>query len=349
MTPSQAVEALTAWFEKSARNLPWRQTRDPYSIWISEVMLQQTQVATVLPYYERFLSRFPTIDRLAESEEPDVLSHWSGLGYYSRARNLLKGARHLAVQYGGKFPLSRDELLSTPGIGPYTAGAILSIAFDLPVPLVDGNVQRVFARYLGEPRPIEERDVQKRFWAVAEEWVGLSRSPRLFNQALMELGATICTKGAPRCDACPIRKGCVAHRAGTQLSLPARRPKRKAVELTWLGVVFEHRGNVFASQNPLGEWWEGLWDFPRLTLGSPDEAPRRLSSLLKQYPEIESYRPLSVQRHTVTHHKISLLPFLCRLERKRAFGERQGKWWKTEELRSAPVSSLVKKVLSSRW
>lgn len=349
MTEHEAVEALTRWFERNARDLPWRRTGDPYAIWISEVMLQQTQVATVIPYYEKFLGRFPTVERLAEAPEPEVMRLWAGLGYYSRARNLRKGARHLLATHDGRFPRSKEALLETPGIGPYTAGAILSIAYDLPAAIVDGNVQRVFARYLGEERPIEERATQRLFWETAERWVALARSPRLFNQSLMELGATVCTKGAPRCEECPITAGCAARQAGNQASLPTRRPKRASVDLTWLGLVFEHEGRLFARQNPSGEWWAGLWDFPRLSLRGPDEAPRRLSSLLESHPEIDQALPLAPQKHTVTHHKIRLLPFLCRVEKRLKYGEGRGKWWTARELREAPVSSLVKKVLRASW
>jgi A/G-specific adenine glycosylase len=184
------MEALSLWYQKIARPLPWRENHDPYRIWISEVMLQQTQVETVLFYYHRFLKRFPTLKSLAESQEQEVLTLWSGLGYYRRARNLRKGAQYL-FSLRGEFPRTREEILAVPGIGPYTAGAILSIAFDLPEALVDGNVQRVFARYFGFREPIQSSKAQKFFWAKADLWVKTAVSPRIHNQALMELGSLI--------------------------------------------------------------------------------------------------------------------------------------------------------------
>jgi A/G-specific adenine glycosylase len=205
MTPAgkRLRAALLAWFDRNRRELPWRRTRDPYAIWLSEVMLQQTQVATVIPYWERFLARFPTVTALAEAPLDEVLSLWSGLGYYSRARNLHRAANEVVARHGGALPASHAALLALPGFGRYTAGAVASIAFGLPEPLVDGNVARVFSRACAIEGAPGDREREKKLWAEAARWVQGER-PGELNQALMELGATVCTARSPRCGLCPL-------------------------------------------------------------------------------------------------------------------------------------------------
>lgn len=259
------VEPLSAWFVKQARKLPWRETQDPYSIWISEVMLQQTQVTTVIPYYEKFMKRFPKVEKLASAPLEDVLSHWAGLGYYSRARNLHRASQVISEKFNGKFPKERETLLGVPGIGPYTAGAVLSIAFDSKVPLVDGNVERVFSRLFLIEKPIKQKEVQNFLWSAAETAVQASSSPRIFNQALMELGALVCTKGTPRCEICPIEKYCLARAQGVEAELPVKIKPREKLDLFWLGLVFEQNGKWLLKQNESGAWWHGLWDFPHVS------------------------------------------------------------------------------------
>ncbi len=322
--------------------MPWRLTRDPYSIWISEVMLQQTQVTTVLPYYERFMARFPSVQSLAEAPESDVLALWSGLGYYSRARNLHRGAKYLTQELGGNFPRTRDEILEVPGIGPYTAGAILSIAFDLAIPLVDGNVQRVLSRYHGWEDLIESSASKTFFWKKAEEWVKAAESPRVLNQALMELGAMVCAKGTPRCGSCPLAASCVAHLRGIEAELPRRKPRREKVDVHWIGLVLEHRGKIFLRPNPEGEWWNGLWDFPRVKLEGAAALSKELKGLGRKgnSPAV----PLGAQKHTVTHHRLSVVPAVLRLQKAPRDLPKGGKWIAPEELDRIPISSLAKKI-----
>lgn len=226
---------LLAWYDRHARDLPWRRTRDPYAIWVSEIMLQQTRVETVIPYYERFLARLPDAASLARASEDLVLSLWSGLGYYRRARLLHRGAKEVVRAHGGRVPEDPIARAGLPGVGRYTAGAIGSIAFDRPEPLVDGNVARVFARLFGIETPLGEKATEARLWSEAETLVRGPR-PGALNQALMELGATVCTKAAPRCEACPLRADCVALAKGAVERLPRARKKKapKAVTLTAL-------------------------------------------------------------------------------------------------------------------
>ena len=293
-------------------------------------MLQQTQVSVVLGYYARFLAAFPTVGALAAAREPAVLSLWSGLGYYSRARNLHRGAKYLVANHKGNFPKTRGEILAVPGIGPYTAGAVLSIAFDLKEALVDGNVQRVFARFYAVEDLLESKPAREFFWEKASEWVNASDSPRVFNQALMELGAMVCTKANPRCGSCPLAGGCRANAAGTQAQYPKRKARRKAIQLSWNALVHEKAGKLLMVQNKPGDWWHGLWDFPR---------------------EEASLKPpvgfaLSVQQHTVTHHRIHVAPIVLGWKGPTRSTPRR-KWVTAEQARQLPLSSLAKKILAA--
>jgi A/G-specific adenine glycosylase len=337
------IAQLSEWYLRHARKLPWRKTRDPYRIWISEVMLQQTQVTTVIPYYEKFIGRFPTVEALAAAEESTVLTYWSGLGYYSRAKNLHRGAKTIVERFGGKFPRDREVILEIPGIGPYTAGAILSIAFDLPVPLVDGNVQRVFARLFGVRKSLQLGEVQKFFWKMAGESVSECESPRVFNQALMELGAVVCVKGAPRCLLCPIQASCVALEKGWQLELPLKKVRKEKVDLRWLGLVAQSQGRIFLRQNAKGQWWSDLWDFPRIELTADHEVDTEASRWAGRH-RANSFKALTAQRHTVTHHRIHLTPVVFSLKRPIPLADTEGRWFTFEEVRELPLSSLAKKV-----
>jgi len=330
------AQKLENWFHHHARKLPWRERYDPYAIWISEVMLQQTQVATVIPYYHRFLERFPNIDSLARAKEWEVLSAWSGLGYYSRGKNLHRGAKVIAQKFGGVLPKEKELLLDVPGIGPYTAGAILSIAYDLRAPIVDGNVRRVFARFFGIRASLKTRRTQKFFWAEAEKWVTAASSPRHLNQALMELGATLCSKSSPRCIRCPLRENCVGFSLGLQNKIPRREKRKKMVQLEWLSLIHHSKGKIFLCKNKPGLWWAGLWDFPRIE-------PTARQKL--RFSEIEE---LAIQKHTVTHHRIQVTPLLIEHRNQKVPSGAKGKWFAIDRVETLPVSSLVKKVIRSR-
>ena len=269
------ARTLVAWYRDEQRDLPWRRTRDPYAIWVSEIMLQQTRVAVVVPYWQRWMARFPTPAALAAAGLDDVLSAWSGLGYYGRARNLHRGAREVVARYGGRLPDTAGELRSLPGIGRYTAGAIASMAFDRREPLVDGNVARVLARLFAVEEDVKSAAGQKRLWQLAGELVP-AEAPGDFNQALMELGATVCTPAAPRCQDCPLASGCRARLDGRQRELP-RMPERTrdadkpvlAATAAWI-----ERGDrlLLARRAPEG-LFGGLWELPQ---GSSVPALRRI-------------------------------------------------------------------------
>ncbi len=251
-------QALIDWFAREAELLPWRGRRDPYATWISEIMLQQTQVATVIPYYERFMTQFPTLEALAESALDPVLKLWEGLGYYARARSLHRAARVLMESHGGQFPRSVDELMTLPGVGRYTAGAILNFGYGLPAPIIDGNVTRVFCRLYDLPDDVTQPATQKMLWARAEALLPAEDAP-LWNEGLMELGRRVCTKVNPACHLCPVRGFCLAYASGTQGARPNKpsRGRTPHVDVT-AAVIHDGAGRYLIAQRPLNRMLGGL-------------------------------------------------------------------------------------------
>jgi A/G-specific adenine glycosylase len=300
---------LLTWFGKHGRALPWRETADPYAIWVSEIMLQQTQVATVIPYYGRFLSRFPSVTALAAADERDVLRLWEGLGYYRRARQLHAAAKRIATDHGGQFPCEAKVVRRLPGIGRYTAGAVLSFAFDAREPILEANTLRLFARLLAVREEPLSGAGQKILWNAAAAILP-KRGSGALNQALMELGSQICTPREPRCTECPVASFCVANREGLQEHLPTRTAKPKIEQVREASVVVWRGGKVFLAQRAAGERWAGLWDFPRFPL-SADKKPavhrELIASIHGRYGfRIEPRRLLTTLRHSVTRFRITL-------------------------------------------
>ncbi|TGA96466.1 A/G-specific adenine glycosylase [Sporolactobacillus shoreae] len=267
MTPRQIRQFnhdLLKWFHEKGRSLPWRETNNPYYIWVSEIMLQQTQVNTVIPYYNRFISRFPTLHALAEAQEESVLKSWEGLGYYSRARNLQKGVREVAEKYNGQVPDDKDKLLSIHGIGPYTAGALLSIAFSEPEPAVDGNVMRVMSRIFLIDDDIAKAKAKKEFENVVQELIA-EADPRAFNQSLMDLGAMICHPKNPECPECPVRNHCRAYDEGVQTEYPVKSGKAKPKTADYaVLLISDSEGKILIEQRPDSGLLAGLWQFPMI-------------------------------------------------------------------------------------
>jgi len=308
--------ALLRWYRTAARDLPWRRTADPYAIWVSEIMLQQTQVTTVLPYFERWMQRFPTVADLADAEEADVLQVWAGLGYYSRARALLRGAREVVARNRGKVPRRVEELKALPGIGPYTAGAIASIAFGLREPVVDGNVIRVLCRIFGLRGNPAAAPLRAELWRLAGLLVP-PRAPGDFNSALMELGATICRPGKPDCHRCPVRALCAAHAAGVEEDLPEL-PKSPAAEsLRMAAAVIERGDRILLVRRGPGACWAGLWQFPALEIGAGEDSRVALRRHLREALAIEALpeRAIAIIRHGVTRYRVTLTAYRCQVER----------------------------------
>ncbi len=273
--------ALRRWHIHGGRDLPWRNCRDPYKVWISEIMLQQTTVAAVKPYFERFLKRFPNVAALAAADEADVLRLWEGLGYYSRARNLRKAAQAI-VLIGGEFPATVNELLELPGIGRYTAGAIVSFAFDRAAPIVEANTLRLYSRLLGLHDDPRSTSGQRVLWSFAEKLVP-TKSPGEFNQALMDLGATLCTPADPRCDECPVASCCRALAEQAQADIPAAKRRPTITETHEAYVAIESAGRYLIYRRPEGQRWAGLWDFPRFELPSRVKQSGRVGRVIETH------------------------------------------------------------------
>jgi len=317
---------LRAWYRKHARDLPWRKTGNPYYIWISEIMLQQTTVAAVVPYFERFLQRFPDVETLAAARQEDVLRHWEGLGYYSRARNIHKAACHIVTELGGEFPRTADELVALPGIGRYTAGAIVSFAYDRPAPIVEANTLRLYSRLLGYDGDPRSSAGQRLLWAFAESIVP-TRKPGEFNQSLMELGSQVCSPNEPDCESCPLVTGCRAFAAGLQHEIPVAARKPEITPVIEAAVAIECDGHYLLRRNPEGQRWAGLWDFVRFPVENgeqllPDAGlrPQRaiparlLRTILKQVDiatglDVSELRFEKEIRHSVTRYRIRLQCF----------------------------------------
>ena len=264
--PAGLRRRLTRWYARAKRDLPWRRTRDPYAVWVSEVMLQQTQVDRVKEFFARFMRRFPAVGDLAAAREAEVLKHWEGLGYYRRARQLHAAAKAVIADHGGEFPRSVDGLRSLPGIGRYTAGAIASIAFDHPAPIVEANSRRVLARVAGHEQPVGGAGDEP-IWEIASAVVP-KRGAGVFNQALMDLGAMVCTPTRPLCERCPLKGDCAAVEQGRVAEIPVMAAPRATKEIRETAVVTRCGDRVLVIRRGPGEWWEGLWDFPREPRGA---------------------------------------------------------------------------------
>ena len=305
---------MLAWFRANQRDLPWRRSRDPYRIWVAEVMLQQTRITTVMPYYQRFLRQFSTVNSLAHAPESGVLKLWSGLGYYSRARNLHRAAKLIVTQHSGKFPRELSAALELPGIGTYTAAAVLSIAYDIPLAVLDGNVARVLARIKalrGDPR------APKNWRALASAAQNLlaTQTPGDWNQSLMELGEVICTPQSPRCTECPVARHCRAYGQGLTDEIPAPRRKRAAVHMKIAAAILrDPRSRTLLVQDPGAHdtvLFSRMWQFPALEIKR--HAKAELEAHLRETLAITriSLEELPAARHGVTYRNITLLPFLA--------------------------------------
>ncbi len=316
------ADRLLEWFLRHGRtDLPWQQNRDPYRIWVSEIMLQQTQVATVIPYFERFMARFPDVASLAAAERDEVLHLWTGLGYYARGRNLHAAAREIMGRHGGRFPDDVAELVALPGIGRSTAGAIAAIAFGRRAPILDGNVKRVLARFHAVPGYPGDAGPLKTLWAHAEAHTPTRRVGE-YTQAVMDLGATLCTRARPRCDACPVRLRCAAREQDAVASYPAPRAQRaKPVRAARMFVVTDPAGRCLLEQRPADGLWGGLWTPPER--GADDT----VEALCRQYgiaaEDIQDTRTAPVFRHTFSHFHLDIEPVFVRLGR-RASGVAEG-------------------------
>jgi A/G-specific adenine glycosylase len=306
--PKTFRRQLLRWYDKNQRDLPWRHNRDPYSIWVSEVMLQQTQVATVIPYYERFLKKFPTLLSLAQAEEEEVLAIWSGLGYYRRAKLLHRGTQEVQLKHQGKIPTDPNLLKTIPGIGPYTAGAIASIAFQQPTPLVDGNVIRVLSRIFAKKGHAKEGKLHKEIWKLAQDLVDLKK-PGDFNQALMELGATTCRVVLPSCTSCPLNSLCKGYQLGKPEQFPETPPAKKTIHLKRVVATAWKGDKLLLVKRKEARWFQGMWELPHEYLSEGRSQLEVLQTFLQQHfgTRLNQPQELPTTTHSITHHRIKTL------------------------------------------
>ena len=348
--PRALSTRISTWYRKHQRDLPWRRTRDPYAIWISEIMLQQTQVRTVIPFYERFLAAFPTVETLAGASGQEVLKVWENLGYYSRARHLHLAAKEIVTHWGGKIPKTRDDLLSLPGVGPYTAAAILSIAFGQRAAAVDGNVRRILARIFAVQEPIDQNRTLELISDLAEALVPEKGASSSYNQGIMDLGATICTPTRPACDLCPLTDLCLAFERGLQESLPVRkkRPPIPHREMT-AGLIPDRQGRILIVQRAPRGLLGGLWKFP----GGERMPDETLEAALQRHAREELGIRIRVDeavasvKHAYTHFRITLHAFRCdrRSGDPRALGCAEWQWASLSSLKGFPFSKAERKVI----
>jgi A/G-specific adenine glycosylase len=350
MKPQNNIaQRILKWYKHNQRNLPWRKTKDAYHILVSEMMLQQTQVETVIPYYHRFITQFPTVETLARASLQEVLKAWENLGYYARARHLHLAAKEMMDRSGGVIPDNEKELVSLPGIGVYTAAAILSIAFGRRVPAVDGNVRRVLCRLFAIRGPLEEAKTQKRIYNLAADLVPVKAS--LFNQGIMDLGATICTPRNPVCGGCPVRPSCLAYEKGLQETLPVTRKRGPLPhKQVTAGILCDTHDKLLIVQRPPKGLLGGLWKFPGGERGAGVSLQKSLEKVIQMELgiEIRVGEKIAAVKHAYTHFRITLHAFRCTLRRgaPKALNCQSWQWSDPRSLDDFPFSKVDRKIMA---
>jgi A/G-specific adenine glycosylase len=360
---SAIVKNLLRWYEQNARDLPWRRTRDPYAIWVSEIMLQQTQVKTVLPFWERWMRELPTIESTARANSQKIHKLWEGLGYYTRVRNLQKAARLILEKHNGKFPKQFEDILALPGIGCYTAGAISSIAFNQPTPILDGNVMRVLTRNFGIAENPRDKRTNQQLWQIAEELVLHAKTKfsnsklacSHLNQSLMELGALVCTPRNAQCTACPVKRLCVAFNEGRVAELPNLDKREKATARTFVAFVVERDGQFLVRQRPVGVVNAHLWEFPNVEIlnENGDEKGRGPGNGNASFAraarelgiEFHNARLICTVKHSITRYRMTLEAF--GVQSKRMPRNSDGVWLPRTRLELLPFTSAHRRILAA--
>ncbi|AGE84894.1 A/G-specific adenine glycosylase [Cronobacter sakazakii] len=341
MQAQQFSRQVLDWYDKYGRKtLPWQQEKTPYKVWLSEVMLQQTQVTTVIPYFERFMARFPDVTALANAPLDDVLHLWTGLGYYARARNLHKAAQQVATLHGGKFPETFEEVAALPGVGRSTAGAVLSLSLGKHFPILDGNVKRVLARcYAVEGWP-GKKEVENRLWQISET-VTPTEGVARFNQAMMDLGAMVCTRSKPKCEICPLNNGCEAFAHQSYAKYPGKKPKQTLPEKTGYFLLLQHEGSLFLQQRPPVGLWGGLYCFPQF------ESETALREWLSARGiNDDGLTQLTAFRHTFSHFHLDIVPMWLGVQQAAAcMDEASGLWYNLAQPPAVGLAAPVERLL----
>lgn len=337
----QFARQVLDWYHKFGRKtLPWQQEKTPYKVWLSEVMLQQTQVTTVIPYFERFMERFPTVSDLARAPLDQVLHLWTGLGYYARARNLHKAAQIVANQHAGKFPETFDQVVALPGVGRSTAGAILSLSLGKHFPILDGNVKRVLARCYAVSGWPGKKEVENRLWEISEH-VTPAQEVSQFNQAMMDLGAMICTRSKPKCELCPINNRCMAYANHSWANYPGKKPKVTIPERTGYFLIMQHQDGIFLTQRPAIGLWGGLYCFPQFTTES--ELHDWLAQ--RQIPT-DNLTQLNAFRHTFSHFHLDIVPIWLHISSfSGCMDEEAGLWYNLAQPPFVGLAAPVERLL----
>ena len=332
---------LLQWFRKQGRDLPWRRNRNAYRIWISEIMLQQTQVDTVIPYYRRFLQAFPTVEVLAKADLSNVLKIWEGLGYYSRARHLHQAAKRIVGQFNGRIPDRLNDLLSLPGIGRYTAGAILSIAHNKEAPILDGNVKRVLSRVYAISTPLRDPKAENVLWTLSESLIPKGHAGS-FNEALMDLGATVCTPKKPSCSLCPLRNLCRAKAIGNPERYPTKAKKKKIPHVNGVSAVIERDGKVLLHQRPPSGFSGGLWEFPNWRVQGQKNPSRSLVKWVKdeKHLRVTVKGRIGIFEQTYSHFKLTLQVYRCQA----LDGKNPDRWVAMRNLGHFPMSRIHRRI-----
>lgn len=334
------AKQLLKWFDKHGRHdLPWQQNITPYRVWVSEIMLQQTQVSTVIPYYERFMQRFPTVEALASAAEDDVLHHWTGLGYYARARNLQKAAKQIVSEWQSEWPTEVERWSELPGIGRSTAGAIVSISLGVRAPILDGNVKRVLCRFLAVEGFPGEKSIEAALWQQADELTPAKRTGA-YTQAIMDLGATLCTRSKPNCSACPVQSECKGFQQGIAEQLPTPKPSKTIPKKqTQFVLLTQPDGSVLLQKRPPQGIWGGLWSFPEI---EPQEDAKHWA---KSWGKVAATQSLPPVTHVFSHFQLTIHPTEVRLSASKALADAQLVWYKPGSDQALGLAAPVKRLL----
>lgn len=344
MDALQFSQSVLTWYHRYGRKtLPWQQEKSPYHVWLSEVMLQQTQVATVIPYFNRFIARFPTISDLATAPTDEVLHLWTGLGYYARARNLHKAAQTIATEFGGQFPVTFEDVVALPGVGRSTAGAILSLSQNQHFPILDGNVKRVLARCYAVDGWPGKKDVENRLWDISTR-VTPADGVQYFNQAMMDLGAMVCTRSKPKCDFCPLQSGCIAYAQHNPTAWPGKKPKKSIPEKTAYFLIMQQDNEIWLEKRPAKGIWGGLYSFPQF---ETEDALHEW--LAQQHVRHTPLQQLIAFRHTFSHFHLDIVPVATNITDRTAIRDGgDGIWYNSQNPPAiglaAPVDNLLKQI-----